>query len=54
MRRPTFNARVEGIDKNYTFGPAWQRGQKCIVPADAFYEPDWRTGKAVANFERAV
>lgn len=54
MARSTFNARIEGIEKNYTFGPAWTRGQKCIVPADAFYEPDWRSGKAVATrFTRA-
>lgn len=54
MKRSTFNARVEGIAKNFTFGPAWQRGQKCIVPADAFYEPEWRTRKAVATrFTRA-
>ncbi|MDP1740972.1 SOS response-associated peptidase [Polaromonas sp.] len=54
MVRSTFNARIEGIEKNFTFGPAWQRGQRCIVPADAFYEPDWRTGKAVATrFARA-
>lgn len=54
MSRSTFNARIEGIEKNYTFGPAWKRGQKCIVPADAFYEPDWRSKKAVATrFTRA-
>ena len=54
MARSTFNARIEGIEKNFTFGPAWQRNQRCIVPADAFYEPDWRTGKAVATrFTRA-
>ena len=54
MARSTFNARIEGIEKNFTFGPAWQRGQRCIVPADAFYEPDWRSGKAVATrFTRA-
>lgn len=49
MARSTFNARIEGIEKNYTFGLAWNRGQKCIVPADAFYEPDWRSGKPVAT-----
>jgi len=52
MARSTFNARVERIEKNFTFGPAsqrGQRGQRCIVPADAFYEPDWRTGKAVTT-----
>lgn len=54
MKRSTFNARIEGIEKNYTFGPAWNRGQKCIVPAEAFYEPDWRTKKNVTTrFTRA-
>lgn len=54
MARSTFNARAEGVLKNFTFGQAWQRGQRCIVPAEAFYEPDWRTGKAVATrFTRA-
>ena len=54
LARSTFNARIEGIEKNFTFGPAWTRGQKCIVPAKAFYEPDWRSGKAVATrFTRA-
>ena len=54
MARSTFNARIEGVEKNFTFGPAWQRGQRCILLADAFYEPDWRSGKAVATrFTRA-
>ncbi|MBI2724920.1 MAG: SOS response-associated peptidase family protein [Polaromonas sp.] len=54
MARSTFNARTEGIDKNFTFGPAWQRGQHCIIPVDAFYEPDWRTQRAVSTrFTRA-
>jgi len=54
LSRSTFNARIEGIETNWTFGAAWRRGQRCIVPADAFYEPDWRTGKAVATrFTRA-
>ena len=26
---------------------AWRHGQRCIIPAEAFYEPDWRSGKAV-------
>lgn len=29
------------------FFDAWRRGQKCIVPAEAIFEPDWRSGKAV-------
>ena len=43
----TFNARGETAATSFTFGNAWRRGQHCIVPADAIYEPDWRSGKAV-------
>jgi putative SOS response-associated peptidase YedK len=50
----TFNARSESVAKSFTFGGAWRRGQHCIVPAAAFYEPDWRSGKAVpTRFTRA-
>jgi putative SOS response-associated peptidase YedK len=27
-------------------GP-WRRAQHCIIPAEAFWEPDWRSGKNV-------
>lgn len=43
----TFNARSETVAKSFTFGNAWRRGQHCIIPADAVYEPDWRSGRAV-------
>lgn len=43
----TFNARSETAAKSYTFGNAWRRAQRCIIPAEAIYEPDWRTGQAV-------
>lgn len=50
----TFNARSETAHKSYTFGNAWRNGQRCIVPAEAVYEPDWRSGKAVpTRFTRA-
>lgn len=45
----TFNARSETAAKSFTFGNAWRRGQKCIVPAEAIFEPDWRSGKAEAT-----
>ncbi|HRA63503.1 MAG TPA: SOS response-associated peptidase family protein, partial [Burkholderiaceae bacterium] len=32
-----------------SFRDAWRRGQHCIIAADAIYEPDWRSGKAVAT-----
>jgi putative SOS response-associated peptidase YedK len=54
LKLSTFNARSESVAKSFTFGGAWRRGQHCIVPATAFYEPDWRSGKAVpTRFTRA-
>lgn len=50
----TFNARSETAAKSFTFGNAWRNGQHCIIPAEAIYEPDWRSGKAVpTRFTRA-
>ena len=50
----TFNARSETAAKSFTFGNAWRRGQHCIIPAEAIFEPDWRSGAAVATrFTRA-
>jgi hypothetical protein len=28
---------------------AFKRNQRCIIAAAALYEPDWRSGKAVAS-----
>ena len=30
-----------------SFREAWKRAQHCIIPAQAIYEPDWRSGKAI-------
>ncbi len=50
----TFNARWETAATLYSFRGAWRRGQHCIIPADAIYEPDWRSGKSVpTRFTRA-
>lgn len=43
----TFNARSETAPTSFTFGNAWRRGQHCVIPAEAIFEPDWRSGKAV-------
>jgi putative SOS response-associated peptidase YedK len=32
-----------------SFRDAWKHAQHCIIPAEAFFEPDWRSGRAVAT-----
>ncbi|MCG8911004.1 SOS response-associated peptidase [Pseudomonas sp. DP-17] len=49
LARNTFNARSETIAEKPSFRSAWRRAQHCIIPARAIYEPDWRSGKAVAT-----
>jgi putative SOS response-associated peptidase YedK len=49
LRLSTFNARAESVADSITFGGAWRRAQHCIVPADAIFEPDWRTGRHIAT-----
>ena len=41
------NARSETVSTSNNFRDAWLAGQRCIVPMMAFYEDDWRSGKAV-------
>ena len=49
ISRHTYNARSETVAQKPSFREAWKRAQHCIIPAEAFFEPDWRTGKAVAT-----
>ena len=49
IARQTYNARSETVAVKPSYREAWKKAQHCIVPADAFYEPDWRSGKAVAT-----
>ncbi len=54
LARSTFNARSETVHEKPSFRDAWRNRQHCIIPADAIYEPDWRSGKAVpTRIERA-
>lgn len=47
LARSTFNARSETAAQKPSFRSAWAKSQHCIIPAQAIYEPDWRSGKAV-------
>ena len=49
MTRHTYNARSETVAEKPSFRDAWKRAQHCIIPADAIFEPDWRSGKAIAT-----
>jgi putative SOS response-associated peptidase YedK len=48
LGRNTFNARTETVALKPSFRDAWRHARHCIIPAEAIYEPDWRSGKAVA------
>ena len=47
ITRHTYNARTETVAEKPSFRDAWRKAQHCIIPAEAIYEPDWRSGKAV-------
>jgi putative SOS response-associated peptidase YedK len=54
VARHTYNARSETVAEKPSFRDAWRKGRHCIIPARAIYEPDWRSGKAIATrIERA-
>jgi putative SOS response-associated peptidase YedK len=51
---PTSNARSEELSAKASYRQPWARGQRCIIPALAFYEPNWESGKHVAwRFSRS-
>lgn len=43
----TYNARSETVATLASFKGAWAKARHCIVPCEAIYEPDWRTGTHV-------
>lgn len=50
----TNNARSEELEAKASFRQPWARGQRCIIPVAAFWEPCWESGKNVWwKFERA-
>lgn len=49
IARRTYNARSETVHEKPSFRDAWKLARHCIIPADAIFEPDWRSGKEVAT-----
>ena len=45
--RKTYNARSETVHALPSFRDAWARGQRCIIPVEAVYEPCYESGKAI-------
>jgi putative SOS response-associated peptidase YedK len=53
-RFPTNNARSEELEQKASYKDPWKRGQRCIIPAPSFDEPNWESGKNERwNFRRA-
>lgn len=48
ITRFTYNARSETVASKPSFRDAWKHAQHCIIPADAHFEPDWRSGRPVS------
>lgn len=54
LKYPTNNARSEELADKASYKHPWARGQRCIIPAADFDEPNWETGKNVWwRFRRA-
>ncbi len=47
LKYPTNNARSEELADKASYKQPWARGQRCIIPAATFDEPNWETGKNV-------
>jgi putative SOS response-associated peptidase YedK len=45
--RRTYNARSETVDTKSTYKNAWAEGHRCIIPAEAIYEPNYESGESV-------
>lgn len=50
----TNNARSEELELKASYKEPWRKGQRCIIPAAVFWEPNWESGKNVWwSFQRA-
>ena len=43
----TVNARSETVASAASYKAPWARSQRCIVPMEAFFEPNWESGRHV-------
>ena len=43
----TMNARTETVGQLRSYAKSWREGKLCLVPMQAFFEPNWETGSAV-------
>ena len=54
LKFPTSNARSEELAQKASYKHPWARGQRCIIPALSFFEPNWESGKHVPwRFKRS-
>ena len=54
LKFPTSNARSEELAGKASYKLPWARGQRCVIPAESFFEPCWETGQHVPwRFKRA-
>jgi putative SOS response-associated peptidase YedK len=47
LKFSTCNARSEEVHWKRAFKEAWASGQRCVIPAEAFYEPNWESGRHI-------
>jgi putative SOS response-associated peptidase YedK len=45
LKFPTASARSEELTQKSSYKHPWAPGQRCIIPAEAFFEPCWETSK---------
>lgn len=45
LKYSTNNARGEEVEAKASYKDPWKRGQRCIIPAASFDEPNWESGK---------
>ena len=46
LAKSTYNARSETVATKPSFRHAWKRRQFCVIPTEAFFEPNYESGKA--------